>query len=190
MSKRSARARPDAWTVLIAGSAASLSSGLALACCSRRQSGSAAAALNGPSQWLWGEHEAYTRRASMRHTLTGYAIHHAMSVLWAGLHLRAFRKASAPATQRQGMQTATQRLQVSALRRSDARGALRRIALHMAQAAATTTIAYLVDYHLMPARLRPGFRKHLESASLLASYAAFAAGLALGCIACERAARL
>lgn len=112
--------------------------------------GSAAGPLNGPSQWLWGEKEAYTRQATLRHTAVGYTIHHVTSVGWATLHERAFGMTASP--------------------KSTGR--------HCVEAAATTAVAYYVDYHLTPSRFRPGFKKHLGPLSILLVYASFAGGLA------------
>src|SRR5690606_32141413 len=110
---------------------------------------------NGPSQWVWGEHEAHTRRATARHTLVGYAIHHAMSIFWGACYERVFGRS----------------------RDRD----LRRVSVPQitAEAAATTMVAYFVDYYVSPRRLRPGFKKHLGGGAIFASYAAFALGLAL-----------
>src|SRR5690349_10205757 len=65
---------------VVSGTAASLASATMLMACSKLHEGSAAGGLNGPSQWLWGEAEAYSREATLRHTATGYAIHHATSI--------------------------------------------------------------------------------------------------------------
>ncbi|HVJ36714.1 MAG TPA: hypothetical protein VM687_02800 [Stenotrophomonas sp.] len=46
-------------------------------------------------------------------------------------------------------------------------------------AAATTTVAYLVDYRVVPPRLSPGFDRRLRRADLLPIYVAFGLGLAL-----------
>lgn len=54
---------------------------------------------------------------------------------------------------------------------------------HCAEAAVSATTAYVVDYHLTPRRLRPGFEKHVSSKGMVAVYAAFAAGLAIAAIA-------
>jgi hypothetical protein len=118
-----------------------------MAACSKSDEGRAAGALNGPSQWLWGEREAYTRRMTLRHTLTGYAIHHAVSIFWASVHERVFGRARRP------------------------------LAAELLAALATTAVAYTVDYHVAPRRLRPGFRKHIERRSIFLVYAAFATGL-------------
>jgi hypothetical protein len=142
---------------VLSGSVASLVSCVALVVCSARDEGRVAAALNGPSQWLWGERALRAKRASLRHTAVGYVIHHASSIFWATLHEWTFGRARGSARQS--------------------------IPLVCAQAAATTAAAYLVDYYVTPRRLRPGFEKHLEPRSMFAVYAAFGAGLALATIA-------
>lgn len=143
---------------VVSGSAASVASAAALMACSKLHEGSAAGGLNGPSQWLWGESEAYTREATLRHTLAGYAIHHATSIFWGVLHEAVFggSRRSKPPLQ------------------------------HCAEAAASATTAYFVDYHLTPRRLRPGFEKHVSGKGMVAVYAAFAAGLAMVAIARDR----
>src|SRR5688572_23695865 len=139
---------------LLSGTLANLVSAVVLAVCSKREEGSAAGALNGPSQWVWGEEEAYTRRATLRHTAVGYAIHHLTSIGWATVHEHTIGKSRGP------------------------KGLLRL----GAEAAATATIAYIVDYHVTPSRFRPGFKKHLGPRSIFAVYASFAAGLAAGSV--------
>jgi len=68
------------------GSVASIVSSAALVAMSRHETGHAPAALNGPSQWLWGRQAAYRRRAQARYTAVGYVIHHLSSLLWAGVY--------------------------------------------------------------------------------------------------------
>lgn len=140
---------------LVSGSFASLLSAAALAYCSKREEGSAAGGLNGPSQWLWGEREAYSREATLKHTVVGYAIHHASSIFWALLYEHAFGRA-----RRRDPQHVTN-LQV------------------VAEAAAVAVGAYVADYKIAPKRLRPGFDKHMGGESMFAVYAAFGAGLAI-----------
>lgn len=135
---------------LVSGASASICSAIALAVCSRIDEGSFAGGLNGPSQWLWGQAEAYTREPSLRHTAVGYGVHHITSVFWAILYERIFGEPSAPKTP------------------------LRRCA----EAALSTTGAYVVDYHVTPSRLRPGFKKHVRTQSMFVVYGAFALGLA------------
>lgn len=51
---------------------------------------------------------------------------------------------------------------------------------HPVLAAATVTaVAYVVDYHVVPKRLTPGFEEHLSGRGMWGVYAALAAGLAL-----------
>lgn len=158
MPGRSSRslARRVASDAVISGSTASLASAATLVTCSAINEGSLAGGLNGPSQWLWGEHEAYTRAATLRHTAAGYAIHHATSIFWAFLHETVF----------------------GGSRKSPLR--------HCAEAAVSAATAYVVDYHFTPKRLRPGFEKHLSGKGMVAVYAAFAAGLAIAAIVRDR----
>jgi hypothetical protein len=143
---------------IISGTAASLASAAALMAGSRIRDGSWAGGLNGPSQWLLGESEAYTRKATMRHTAIGYAIHHASSLFWALLYEAIFggSRKKKPALQ------------------------------HCTEAVASAATAYVVDYHLTPPRLRPGFEKHVSPTGMVAVYAAFAAGLAITAIIRDR----
>jgi hypothetical protein len=134
----------------LSGSAASVASTLALALCGEVEDGSASGPINGPSQWLWGEEEAYTKATTWRHTASGFAIHHVMSIFWATLYESVFG--------------------------SEERKSIARIC---AEAATVSSVAYLVDYSIAPSRLRPGFKKHLGPKSIFAVYAAFAAGLAI-----------
>jgi hypothetical protein len=68
---------------IVSGAAGSLLSTLALAGCGWRELGDPYAPLNGPSQWLFGRQAALKSGASLKYTLSGYLIHHAMSVFWA-----------------------------------------------------------------------------------------------------------
>lgn len=135
---------------LVAGAAAAVVSAVTLAIAGRLTDGHAAGPLNGPSQWLWGEREAYRKRASVRHTVVGYAIHHVASTMWAALHAYAFPQ-------------------------DDKRS----VGSHVAAGAATAALSYVVDYKLTPRRFQPGFEKHLRPASIFVVYSAFAVGLSV-----------
>lgn len=136
---------------LVSGSAASLLSGAALLVCSRLEGNSPARGINAISHWLWGKPAYAVRRWRLPFSVPGYAIHHASSIFWATLFERwSLRdRADAPPTQ------------------------------PIARAAAVTTLAYNVDFHLTPSRLTPGFQHVVSKPSLLVIYVAFAAGLAL-----------
>lgn len=151
-------ARRVAADAIISGTAASVASAAALMAGSKLRDGSWAGGLNGPSQWLWGESEAYTRKATLRHTALGYAIHHSTSIFWAVLYEAIFggSRKRKPALQ------------------------------HCTEAVASAATAYVVDYHLTPRRLRPGFEKHVSPSGMVAVYAAFAAGLAITAILRDR----
>jgi len=146
----------EPWTNILrraarSGAAASLLSAAALAVCGWLENRAAAGPLNGPSQWLYGRLAAYRRSPSVRHTLTGLAIHHVTATGWALLHERLWG-----AHKRE--QTLPQRL---------------------GRAAATAAVANFVDYKLTPKRLQPGFEAQLSKKSLVLVYAAFAVGLAV-----------
>jgi len=136
---------------LISGAAASVLSGAVLALCGHLENRRPAGPINGPSQWVFGRYAARIRTPSLRHTLTGFAIHHATATGWAFLHERAFGKDKEQQP----------------------------LAKRLTRAAVTATVANVVDFQLTPPRLQPGFNKQLSRKSLLAVYAAFAIGLAL-----------
>ncbi|HUP29747.1 MAG TPA: hypothetical protein VM122_06200 [Usitatibacter sp.] len=79
----------------VSGAAASIASALVLALAGKRELADAPAPLNGPSQWIWGKHAPYRDGFSVRHTVTGYAIHHAAATLWALLYERSRRSRDA-----------------------------------------------------------------------------------------------
>ena len=97
--------------------------------------------------------------ASVKHTLSGYVIHHAMSVFWA-LFFERFR----PGRNLQPIDT-------------------------LLSAAATSAAACFVDYRLTPKRLTPGFERRLSRKSLALVYAGFAIGLAVGALLQDRPGR-
>ena len=148
---------------LISGTNASVLSAVVLSACSKLEEDSAAGALNGPSQWVWGEREAYTREATLKHTVVGYGVHHVTSVFWALFYEHLFGRS----------------------RKRDL--ASQPVVQIAAEAGATATVAYFVDYQVAPKRLRPGFKKHLGPVSIFASYAGFAAGLAITTLARRKA---
>jgi hypothetical protein len=54
------------------------------------------------------------------------------------------------------------------------------VAAVSAAAGATATLAYAVDYHVVPKRLTPGFEAHLSGRSMFYVYAAFATRIRCG----------
>lgn len=144
---------------VVAGTLASVLSAAALAIAGRRETPSAAAPINAVSQWLWGRREALAAdHTDGRHTLNGYLIHHLASTFWAVLHAAALRNSRVPA----------------------------RPLPALAAAAATSAVAAFVDLRCTPERLTPGFQHRVSPRALAATYAAFAVGLALGCLVMRR----
>jgi len=143
---------------LVTGAVASVLSTAVLALCGQVENRSPAGPINGPSQWIFGRRAARVRKPSVRHTLTGALIHHAMATGWALLHARAFghHEPRLPLAKRLG------------------------------HAAVTATVANIVDFQLTPKRFRPGFEQQLSRKALFAVYAAFALGLALATPAARR----
>jgi len=135
---------------LCSGTLASLLSTLALGAACRLRGASFASGSNATSQWLWGRSAWRRQRVDVRHTVVGYAIHHASSVFWA---------------------TAFEAWQL--LRPPPARG------MTLRRAVTVAAVAGVVDYTLVPKRLTPGFEAHLRPTTIPLVYAAFALGLAL-----------
>lgn len=70
---------------------------------------------------------------------------------------------------------------------SAARAARSGVARDVATAGAVSSVAFVVDYHLTPQRLTPGFQNRLSRRALLGVYVVFAAGLAAGTLLRSRA---
>lgn len=136
---------------LISGAVASVLSTGVLALCGQIENRRPAGPINGPSQWIFGRWAARVREPSLRHTLTGFFVHHVMATGWAVLHERALGRRKAQHT----------------------------FPARLGRAAVTAVVANFVDFQLTPKRLRPGFETQLSRKSLFAVYAAFAIGLAL-----------
>jgi hypothetical protein len=136
---------------VVDGALASALSAAVLAWRGRVETGSAAAALNAPSHWIYGAPALRRNAATLRHTVTGTVIHSVSGVFWA-LFYRALRAARSQPTPLNAV----------------------------VDAAAVTAVAAVVDLRLVPERLTPGFERRLKRSSLIAVYVAFAAGLAIG----------
>ncbi len=146
--------------MLQSGNAASVLSLLMLLARCRREGVSVFRGVNAVSHWLWGDRALRQNGASWRYTVAGTVIHHFSSVFWAIL----FAVISPRRAARTPFKTA-------------------------GVAAATTAVAWAVDYHLTPRRLTPGFENVISRKSRVWVYAAFAAGLALGALQSNHDAR-
>ncbi len=116
----------------------------------RAETGSAAAPLNAVSHWLWPRKALQQDGASTRYTLTGTAVHFGAAALWCAAYELLRARRRRPT-----------------------------VANALADAAAVTAVAAVVDLKCVPERLTPGFERRLSNPSLVIVYAAFAAGLAL-----------
>ena len=138
----------------LAGSLASLLSTAVLATAGLRQAGSPVAPTNAVSHWLWGEESLHAQRPTLRHTLTGYVTHHLASIFWAALYSRLYGH----------------------------RNAAKRLPQALAGGIATSAVACLIDYQLVPKRLTPGYEHRISKGAMVATYGALAAGFALGAL--------
>jgi hypothetical protein len=134
---------------LVSGALAAAAVTLVASLATRRATGSSAAALNATSHFLWGERAARQDRYSTKYTAIGFVANLGASVFWA--------------------------LFYEALRQRRRRGAARALR----DGALVSGLAYVVDYHVVPKRLTPGFELRLSRAALSAVYAALALGLSL-----------
>ncbi|MGK2953405.1 MAG: hypothetical protein ACSLEZ_13630, partial [Thiobacillus sp.] len=113
---------------LVSGSIAAVASTVVLVIQSKKEAKSALSAQNAVSHWIWGEEAKHQHELSVRHTVLGYAIHHASAVFWGVIYerwVRSKRPLSPPA--------------------------------ELLRASAFATVANFVDYRLTPHRLKPGF---------------------------------
>lgn len=136
--------------LLVSTVLASVLSGAVLVWRSRVDTGHAPAAINAVSHWLWGDEALRCNEVTARETAIGAVVHAGSSMLWAGLF---------EWLQSRRMPT--------------------RPVVSVSNAAAVTAIAATVDLKLVPHRLTPGFQERLSDRSLVLTYAAFAAGLAI-----------
>jgi hypothetical protein len=156
----------EAWRDALAegaftGGVAGLVSAAVLAVAGWRETGRPAAAINAESHWLWGDEALRQDRPSWRYTFTGLVTHHLATVFWATLQARV-----------RGRALVTRRLSQDA-----------------AAGAATAATAALVDYNLVPRRLRPGFEGRLSRGATTAVFAGIAVGLMIGSVLLDRAQR-
>jgi hypothetical protein len=135
---------------LASGSAANVSSLIALIVAGKLESDNGVAPTNAISHWVWGDSATREDDPSIRHTLVGYGIHHAASIFWAVFYEKWFGQDDD---------------------KSESQA--------LVEQAAMAALACFVDYQLTPKRLTPGFEKRLSKKSLFFVYTAFGLGLGL-----------
>jgi hypothetical protein len=137
---------------LESGAIASVATGVMAAACGNAEQGNAIAPINAISHILWGDQAARQNALSITYTGSGLALNTAAVTMWAGVHEMIFGEAVDDG----------------------------QVAASVLGGAAVAGIAYVIDYHLVPERLMPGFEKRLSAKSLFLIYGALAASLGLG----------
>jgi len=150
---------------VVSGSAASLLSAVVAYRLSRRENRAPFAAINAVSHWWHGPAAYGVDRPSLRHTLTGFVIHHASSLLWGALYQLLLHSV----VDRNTVESSARRVQRGAFGAAD----------RWATAGVVTAIAAFTDLRLVPPRLSPGFEHRLSKAGVALVYLGFACGLAL-----------
>ena len=135
--------------ILASGVVASAASAAAAFACSRRENGHAARPINAITHIYDGGPPVPHDGPNGRNTALGMAIHTGACIFWAVFFETLFG--------RKARQSVSQALTASA---------------------AISATAYAVDYHVVHRRFRPGIEAHLSKRSLVAVYAALAAGFA------------
>lgn len=130
----------------------------------KKEAGSAAAPLNAVSHILWGDKAFEKEGVDTKHTAAGAAVHAAAVYAWTGILELTFGK-----WVRRGEDDA------EVLGRALIAGGT------------ISALAYVVDYHVVPKRLTPGFEKHLSPLAIASTYGILAASLAAGAVWAERA---
>ncbi|MBW3635405.1 MAG: hypothetical protein KY445_02930 [Armatimonadetes bacterium] len=124
----------------------------AVALCGQFEDSDPVSPVNAISHIAWGDEAFREREASLKYTGTAILINQTAIISWVLLYELLFGRAK---------------------RRGESSKAL-------AGGAAVSLLAYLVDYHAVPERLKPGFERHLMPRSLFFIYAALALALGLG----------
>lgn len=135
------------------GAAAALATTAAMVAMGRRHDETQWAPINAVSHILYGDEAADHAEPSFTYTATGALLNAGAMVAWGGVYAM---------------------LQKAAPRRSASNA--------IVLAAATAALAYVVDYHVVPERLTPGFEKRLRIDAMAWIYGALALGLAAGAV--------
>lgn len=118
----------------------------------RKETGSAVAPINATSHIAWGDEAAMHNEVDAKHTLVGGFLHLGAMAAWGFVHDLLWGR--------------------WITKGSSARS--------VAAGMATSSIALITDYALVPKRLTPGFEKRLSKPSLAIIYCVLALGLAVG----------
>jgi hypothetical protein len=137
-------------TAFLAGASASAATTLTVALAGMVALGSPWPALNSISKMVRGNHAPWRNDLSWKYTGTGALLNSAAMFSWAAVYAVL-----------RGRRTQTD------------------YARAVTAGVATSALAYVVDYHIVPDRFTPGFERRLPDRSLGLIYAALALGLAV-----------
>lgn len=107
------------------------------------------APINATSHVIWGEEAAHAPQLELRYTLPGLALNFGAGVFWAAIYEQLFGRTA----EKNGIPTA------------------------LLGGAAVATAAYVVDYHLVPSRLTPGWERQISPRALALVFGALALSL-------------
>lgn len=133
---------------IVAGSVVCVATLAAVALRGRADSGSAVAPINASSHVIWGPEAAAADLPDVRHTVPGFAINAGACVFWATIYEASFGRA-----------------------------ARRDPGLALLGGPVVAALAYLVDYHLVPKRLTPGWEERVSGRSLAMIFGVMALSL-------------
>jgi hypothetical protein len=136
-------------TALVAGASASAATTVTVALAGLAETGSAWPALNAISKMVHGNHAPWRNEASWKYTGTGALLNTAAVFSWAAVY-----------TVLRGPRTRTDYVRAATA------------------GVATSALAYVIDYHVVPERFTPGFERRLPNRSLGLIYGVLALGLA------------
>jgi hypothetical protein len=142
----------DTWspkTALVAGASASAATTVTVALAGLAETGSAWPAVNAISKMVHGNHAPWREEVSWKFTGTGALLNTVAVFSWATVYAML-----------RGPRTRTD------------------YARAVTAGVATSALAYVVDYHVVPDRFTPGFEKRLPDRSLGLIYTVLALGLA------------
>lgn len=138
---------------VLLGKWAGFTTSAAVTACGAHENGEPIAPVNAISHIAWGDEAFAQKEASLKYTATGLALNTSATISWAVVYELLWRRCPG-------------RCPVSAV----------------GCGAAVSLLAYIVDFHLVPPRLTPGFEKHLSRRSLLVVYTVLALSLASGAL--------
>jgi hypothetical protein len=133
------------------GALATAATTAAVSVCGHIKEGEPIAPLNAISHILYGDEAAAHNEPSAKYTMPGILLNTAAITGWAAVHEVMFNGRRRPRT---------------------LPGAL-------AAGAATSAVAYITDYYIVPKRFTPGFEKRLSNSSLACIYATLATSLGI-----------